>query len=146
MPKKLKIPGVEEWRGYKSDLDVRHLHSIFFGKDIDDVQEYFGGVQSIARMDELLFAPRPVFRYYVHAYARFLESDDAAEDSDSASAFLSLLEARKKRDRGSVEEVLDSLKEILAFVSHRQDHFDADVNIYGDFRARVASILDDTTQ
>ena len=135
-----QIPDKVAWEEYDKDLDVKYLHDMFFGKSIDDVQQYFGGTKSIERMDELLFAPRPVFQYYVHAFAKFVMSDKAVGDSDSASPFLSLLEVREKRDPGSVEEIFESISEALDFVASRQEYFDADVNIYDDFRDRAKRI------
>ena len=134
------VPDAQAWRGYEDDLDVRHLHRLFFGKTIHEVQQYFGEGRSIERMDELLFAPRPVFQYYVHAFAEFLRSDEAKGDPDSAGPFLTLLEAREKRDPGSVCKIYDSLKGILAFLRDRQEYFDADVSIYGNLRDRVDDI------
>jgi hypothetical protein len=88
---KRKIPGSIEWSGYKDDLDVRHAHKLFFGKPISEVQQYFGGTQSIERADELLFMPRQAFQYCVFAFADFVLSDKAIGDPDSASPFLRLL-------------------------------------------------------
>ena len=141
-PRKPKIPGVDEWRGYKSDLDVRYLHSIFFGKSNDEVQSYFEGGHSISRMDELLFAPRQVFQYYVHGFAQYLASPNAREDCDAASSFLTLLEARERRDPGSVSNIFDSLVPTLRLVVNGQKYFDADIDIYGSFRERAADILE----
>lgn len=135
-----RIPDDAAWYGYENDLDVRDLRGLFFGKSIEEVQKYFGGGQSISRMDELLFAPRPVFQYYVHAFALFLRSERAARDSDSASPFLSLLEAREERDPGSARSILHLLDSSLAFVAENQTHFDASVDIYGDFQQRARRI------
>lgn len=134
MTKKLKIPDKACWKGYDADLDVKYLCNLFFGKSVEEVQQYFGGTQSIERMDELLFSPRCVFQYYVHAFAKFVMSQKAIGDPDSASPFLSLLEAREKRDPGSVKDIYKSLSETVEFVASHQEYFDADVNIYGDFR------------
>ena len=135
-----KIPQEEEWRGYEQDLDVINLHRLFFGKSIDDVQQYFGDGWSITRMDELLFSPRPVFQYYVHAFAKYAMSHSAAGDSDTASPFLSLLEAREERDPGSVKAIYESLSETVDFIASNQEYFDADVEVYGDFEERAKQI------
>jgi hypothetical protein len=137
---RLRIPNASDWHGYESDLDVRPLHGLFFGKSIEEVQGYFGEGRSIERMDELLFAPRPVFQYYVRAFARYLMSNAAIGDSDSASPFLSLIEEREKRDPGSVRNIIHALDETLVFVANNQAYFDASVDIYGDFGERVQRI------
>lgn len=138
----LKIPDESAWYGYEEDLDVHYLHVLFYGKSIEEVQGYFGEGRSIERMDELLFAPRPVFQYYVRAFACFVMSEAAAGDSDSASPFLSLLEEREKREPGSVRIIFPALKEVLAFIAKNQAYFDAPVDIYGDFNERVRKLYE----
>ena len=59
--RKRRVPGSAEWAGYESDPAVKYAHQLFFGKSIEEVQRYFGGVQSIERADELLFMPRRAF-------------------------------------------------------------------------------------
>ena len=130
---KRKIPGSIEWSGYKDDLDVRHAHKLFFGNPISEVQQYFGGTQSIERADELLFMPRQAFQYYVFAFAEFVLSDQAIGDPDSASPFLRLRVAREERDSGSVAQVYSELLPIVEYVASHQSAYDADRNIYGSF-------------
>ncbi|MFA7174662.1 MAG: hypothetical protein WC340_14860 [Kiritimatiellia bacterium] len=136
----LQIPDESAWHGYESDLDVNYLHGLFYGKSIEEVQNHFGEGRSIERMGELLFSPRPIFQYYVRAFARFVLSPAAAGDSDSASPFLSLIEEREKRDPGSVRNIIHSLDEALTFVANNQSYFDAPVDIYGDFNEQVRRI------
>jgi hypothetical protein len=134
-----RIPGDQEWLGYDADLDVCYLHRLIFGKSIDDVVPFFAN-QCIERMDELLFAPRRVFQYYVHAFGAYLMTEGAKGESDAASPFLALLEAREKRDPGSVRNIIDSLEPYLEFLAERQEYFDAPEHIYGNFSQRVANI------
>ena len=129
-----RIPDESAWYGYEDDLDVRYMHGLFYGKSIEEVQEYFGEGRSIERAGELLFSPRPVFQYYVQAFAHFLSLQRAAGDSDSASPFLHLLEEREKLDPGSVQQIFSSLEECITFVTENQAYFDAPVEIYGDFK------------
>ncbi len=135
-----RVPDKSAWHGYRNDFDVRDLHKRFFGKSHEQVQEYFGEGSSISRMDELTFAPRPVFQYYVQSFARYVLSPAAAGDSATASAFLSLLEARDGQDAGSVEEVYPLVAKCVDFIATHQEHFDAPVHIYGSFKERCASI------
>jgi len=128
------------WYGYENDLDVRDLYETFCGKSHEQVQEYFGEGSSIGRMDELLFAPRPVFQYYVQSFAIYVMSPAAAGDPDTASAFLSLLESRDEHDAGSVKEIYPLVAKCVEFIANHQEHFDADVDIYGSFKERCASI------
>ena len=138
MPHFDRIPDESAWHGYQNDFDVRDLHERFFGKSHEEVQEYFGDGTSISRMDALLFAPRPVFQYYVQSFAMFVLSPAAAGDSATASAFLSLLEARQ--DAGSVKEIYPLVAKCVDFIATHQEHFDAPVHIYGSFQERCANI------
>jgi|SRR6185312_1482149 len=131
--REMKIPGPDAWAGYQDDLDVKYAHKLFFGKSTAEVQQYFGGVQSIERADELLFMPRRAFQYYVFAFAEFVVSNAAAGDPDSASPFLHLLVNREERDPGGVSEIYQELRPVVEFVASHQDRFDADPNIYGSF-------------
>ncbi len=140
MAKQQKIPDKEAWEGYQNDLDVKYFHELAFGKSIDDIQEYFGEGRSIERMEELLFSPRPVFQYYVFAFAKYVTSEAAKGDSSSASPFLSLLEEREKEDPGSVAEIYDSLSDVVDFVASHQEYFDANIDIYGNFKERAERI------
>ena len=140
MARKRKIPDKADWEGYEEDLDVRYFHKLVFGKTIEEVQSLFGEGRSIERMDELLFAPRRVFQYYVFAFATYVMSAQAEGDSDSASPFLALLEEREKRDPGSVSQIFSELADVVDFIAERQEYFDADPNIYGNFEERADRI------
>jgi hypothetical protein len=137
---KRKVPDKADWDGYKEDLDVRHFHKLAFGKTIDDIQQYFGGGRAIERADELLFAPRAVFQYYVFAFVKFLMGESGEGESDAASPFLSLLEEREKKDPGSVSEIYSELSEVVDFITSHQEYFDAEVDIYGLFSERAERI------
>jgi len=129
-----KVPGADAWLGYESDLDVRYAHKLMFGKSTSEVQGHFGGVMSIERADELLFMPRRAFQYYVFAFAEFVLSDGATGDADSASPFLRLLVNREKRDPGSVAQIYEDLVSVVDHVASNQIRYEADENIYGNFR------------
>jgi hypothetical protein len=138
--RKQEIPGHAEWAGYEADLDARYAHDLFFGKNMQQVQSSFGGVQSIERAGELLFVPRRVFQYYVLAFAEFVLSEQAVGDADSASPFLRLLISREQRDAGSVSEVYPELAAAVDYVAAHQERYLADPNIYGSFPDLAAEL------
>jgi len=140
MARRDKIPDKADWAGYETDLGVTHAHGIFFGKSIADVQQYFGGVQSIGRADELLFMPRRAFQYYVFAFADFVMSAGAHDDPDSASPFLRLLVAREERDPGSVSQIYARLMPTVDYIVAHQTQYDADPDIYGNFADHAARL------
>lgn len=135
-----RIPDESAWYGYEDDLDVKAMHDLFYGKSNAEVQKHFGGGSSIERADELLFAPRPVFQYYVHAFASFVVSAQAKGDPDSASPFLGLLESREERDPGSVKAIFQSLASCVDFIANNQPHFNAAIDIYGNFKERAQRV------
>ncbi|HYJ41234.1 MAG TPA: hypothetical protein VEW08_10600 [Steroidobacteraceae bacterium] len=135
--KVVKIPGNEEWSGYKDDLDARHAHGLWFGKSLDDMQPLFSGGRSIERGSELLFMPRRAFQFYVFAFAQYVMSEAAIGDPDGASCFLNYLTAREKRDPGSVAAIFSRLEQTIDFVAASQARFDASHDIYGDFTEKA---------
>lgn len=130
------IPDEMAWEGYQNDLDAMDFHRFAFGKSIDDIQEYFSERGSL-RFDEMERLPRPVFQYYIFGFAKFVTSSKAKNDSDSASIFLALLETREKEDCGCVCEIYGYLAATVDFIANNQQHFDADIEIYGSFKARA---------
>lgn len=138
--RELPIPDQLDWYGYQDDLDVRYMHSLFFGRPIDEVVHYFKGSRAIERYSELLFAPRPVFQYYIQAFVKFLMSEQAVGESDAASPFLYLLEEREKKDPGSVKDIFASLAHCVDYVANNQAWFEADEDIYGSFEEKAGRI------
>ena len=130
------IPGPTDWAGYEDDLDVKYAHGLFYGKTKSEVLEYFATNDIVCsdRADELLYAPRGAFQYYVFAFADFVLSDAAIGNPNTASPFLNLLLHREEQDPGSVREVYSRLAPVVAFVTENQERFDADLEIYGNFR------------
>ncbi len=135
-----KIPGAEDWAGYKDDIDARHAHAFWSGKSLDELQTHFSGGRSIERGSELLFMPRRAFQFYVFAFAQYVMSNAAIGDSDAASTFLNNLIAREKRDPGSVAQMLDRLEPTVDFVAASQSRFEASHDIYGDFAEKAAEL------
>ena len=134
------IPTEAEWAGHEGDLDVQYAYRLLYGKTVEEAMPCFVDNRSIERADELGFAPRRVFQYYVFAFVRYLSSPASEGDSDCASVFLRLLLRRETDDRGSVAEIFDALREAVDHVANNQSFFDADVEIYGDFRDLAAEI------
>lgn len=139
-PRPLRIPDKTDWAGYADDLDVQDLHRLFFGKSNAEVERFFGNGQAINRADELLFAPRRVFQYYIQAFAACLLSDAAMGDSDAASTFLSLLAAREERDPGSVAIIYPVLEDTINFIASHQAYYAANPAVYGSFAERAQHI------
>jgi hypothetical protein len=136
------IPGDKDWEQDPLDDDVAWLYRLISGKSHIEVQEHFANGNFGERMCELLFAPRPVFHYYIQSAAMYLLSkhDDGDGNAEAASAFLHHLVAREKRDPGSLAAVYPLLKPSIDHVASRQSVFDAKTEIFGDFSKLAAEI------
>ena len=140
MARPSQVPGEAEWSGYEDDLDVRYAYHLYFGKTTDEVKYDFRDLV-IERAGELRLAPRAVFQYYVFAFVDLFDSPgESIGQSDCASVFLDLLCDRERRDPGSVAEIYPQLCETVEHVASNQAFYDADVDIYGDFRDHAAEL------
>ena len=128
------MPDEAAWAGHEEDLDVRYAYRLYFGKTTDEVMYDFRE-HVIERALELRLAPRPVFQYYVFAFVDlFASPGESAEQADCASVFLEMLRDRERADPGSVAELYAELRPTVEHVANHQAIYDADLDIYGDFR------------
>ncbi len=135
-----RIPDAADWVGCEGDVEARYARGVLFGKSIDEVMYDFRDFTS-ERACELLAVPRPVFQYYVFAFVPlFASPGESAEQADCASVFLHLLCDREKRDPGSVAQIHAELRATVDHVANSQAFFDADIDIYGDFRDHAAEL------
>jgi len=132
-------PTEDDWRGSEDDPDVCWFYRLVHGRPFEEIVQLFKDNAS-ERSSELLFAPRTVFQYYVHAFGQYVISKDAEGESDAAGPFLNLLENREQRDPGSVREIFQSLGQFVDFVAVRQAYFDAPEDIYGSFQEQAQRI------
>jgi len=137
------VPDQTDWAGYEADLEGRWAYRLLFGKSIDEVRYEFRDTAAIERSVELIGAPRPVFQYYVFAFVSLFESPvESAGESDCASAFLRLLCNRERDDPGCVAEIYPELRSTVEHVATNQAFYDADLDIYGDFRDLAAELAE----
>jgi hypothetical protein len=142
MPSTFPIPSDKDWEQEPLDDDVAWLYRLISGKSHVEVQEHFADGNFGERMGELLFAPRPVFQYYIQFAGMYLLSkhDDCDGNAESASAFLSHLVAREERDPGSVAAIYPQLEPCIEHVTNCQSVFEAPIEIFGDFSILAAQI------
>lgn len=139
----LRIPTSQDWEDHPEDLDWAYARKIFFGKSLEQAMPLFAE-NPIERAEELRFMPRAPFQYYIRAYARYLmlpEAQHKGEPYSAASCFLNLLEDKLKQGAAYVTPEL--LRELLPALEHlavRQQAFDADVDIFGDFTEQARRI------
>lgn len=135
-----RVPEESDWAGYEEDLDAQYAHRLMFGKTMEELLYSFRDLP-IERGSELRFMPRRAFQYYVFTFVRLFASPaESLGQSTCADVFLSLLCEREAVDPGSVAEIYPRLRATVQHVAANQAFFDADVDIYGDFRERAAEI------
>jgi hypothetical protein len=142
MKSMLTIPSEEDWGDYKSDLDQKYAHEIFFGKSLEEtIPDFERNV--IERVDELRFMPTIPFRYYLLALRNYVTSKSALANDmapDAASSFLNLIAEKLRDSFDSIAPVMDEIMPAVEYVASNQEAYDADVDIYGDFAAKLAEI------
>jgi len=98
---------------------------------------------ALIAQEDVSYMPYLPFKFYVQVYMDYLESEDSKGDADAASCFFSLIKFRrsdlKRSGNGHMEQVTRLLKKIRG----RQDWFDADEDIYGNFPSRVDEAIED---
>lgn len=142
MASALQIPTEQDWGDYKSDFDQKDAYKVFFGKSFGEaIPDFERNV--IERANELQFiAPTP-FRYYMLAMRNYVMSKNVLSNtmaSDAASCFLRLVKLKLLESPETIMPIMDELMPALEYVGENQAIFDADIDIYGDFREKVAEI------
>jgi hypothetical protein len=91
--------------------------------------------------EDMVWMPRPCFRFYVLAYTNYLMSESSRGDHDGANCFFGLVECRKDDIRGSSELVIGEIAKTLEKLKDGQGWYDAPEEIYGSFNDRALSCL-----
>ena len=113
---KSQPPNAAAWEHAASDFDAAYARKMFFGKT--------------RREGELMFAD-------LHSYMDYLTSASAQDDPDGASCFISLVKSRATEIRSGKPNVMSRVTAILDHLASRQDWYDADPSIYGDFKEQA---------
>ena len=136
----MNIPTEIDWRSEPWDLDIPYAYKHFFGKDLQEAFDLFVD-NSLYDQEDIMFMPLPCFRYYVLAYTNYLLSEQSKGDSDGASCFFGLVECRKDDIRSSSEQLVAQIIITLKNLHENQEWYDADENIYGNFKDRSINCL-----
>ena len=139
----MKIPSKSEWGDIENDnLDAECAVNQFAGKSLDDAQKMFRE-NALYYQEDLISMPPIAFNCYALAFAKYVLSDYAESDSDGASSFLHMIiELLQKNRLLASLETVSVLLDTAKFVSNRQDFYDADIDIYGDFSELYNKIIE----
>ena len=137
----MRVPTENDWGDYRTDLDTKYAHDLFAGRTNEEMQTYFRR-NPIEKTGELRWMPPVPFRYYVLGFRDFVMARDFEflSGSDAASCFLGLVLEKLENQPSDIIPVLPELLPALEYVAENQAQFDADRNIYGDFREKLARI------
>lgn len=139
----MSIPNKKAWGVIRKDsLDEEHAYKQFFGLSVSEAQKKFKE-NALFYQEDLYYMPLAVFSYYVYAYINHIISEDSFEDSDGASAFMSLVLWQLEDESEYIidDELMKKLIKTSELVSNRQEYYDADVDIYGSFKETYEKIL-----
>lgn len=136
------MPTEADWEGRQDvDPDIAYAHWIFAGKTNDEVQVCFYK-NVIERADELQWMPTTPFQYYIFGFRDFVVAGRFAflDSSDAASSFLRLIEYKLEHQPDDILPVIDELMPAVSYVAKNQSLFEANLEIYGNFRERADRI------
>jgi hypothetical protein len=140
----IHIPDRAAWGALPTDdLDLAAAFRRFYGKTNEQLAEDFK--QSvIERADDLRWMPPIPFQYYILGYRDLLVQQAFGEldAPDAASCYLRLIEQKLESAPETIAPVMPQLLDSVAFISENQALFDADPDIYGDFREKRKHIED----
>ncbi len=137
-----KIPTEKEWFGYQNDIDARYAHKIFYGKSNEEMQSALRD-NVLERVDEIRFMPIGAFQYYIFGLRDYVIRQNFGyyDASDSASCFLGLILEKLQKSPEYILPVIPELMADIEFVVSNQDIYEADEEIYGDFKNLYQQIV-----
>ncbi|MBU2714152.1 hypothetical protein, partial [Zooshikella harenae] len=133
---KHKIPDESSWGEYHTDLDVAAAHSMFAGKTNEEMQKEFKK-NIIERCSDIRWMPIVPFQYYIFGLKHYIDSGDFSDFNkpDAASCFIELVLDKLNESPEYLDSIILELMPTLKYIAENQDWFEADIDIYGDFKA-----------
>ena len=135
-------PGLSEWGSESPDLDESYARRVFFGKSIEETFPLFER-NVIERASELRFMPAPCFQYYMLAFRDYVLLHSTLNNDmapDAASCFIGLTLEKLDRDPDAILPLIPEILPALRHLALHQNEYDADLDIYGDFKEKLAEI------
>lgn len=140
-----KIPSKEDW-GDLSDRDVFEAFEFFSGKSNDELQSAFKR-NVMQRCSNLRWMPIYPFSYYILGLKQYIESNDHGllDLPDAVSCFIELVEEKATANSNEMKLIYSKIKEFVEHLVSHQMQYEADIDIYGDFKengVRIAALLE----
>ena len=138
----MKIPDKADWEEAWTGLDEASAFQNFYGKTLKEALRLFEDCALIYQED-LVYMPETAFKYYVRAYIHYLASERSRGDSDGANCFIGLMKTRLRDHPNWLSGSWRQIELVLRRIAdHQEDFFDAKHSIYGDFRKKVESLIE----
>lgn len=137
----LNIPCEEDWENYSYDMDIADAYENFSGKSNDEMQLEFKK-NVIERSSDLGWMPMVPFQYYIFGFKRYIDVGDfnSFDKPDAASCFIRLVQTKLLERPEYVRPILPKLMPTLEYIANNQESFEADLDIYGDFKEILHNI------
>src|SRR5271163_62939 len=139
--KTMPVPTEADWGNNHDDLDQEYAHKLFAGRTNEEMLPHFHR-NVIERTDELRWMPEIPFRYYMLGFRDFVMAGDFQQlkASDAASCFLGLVLEKLGKQPAEILPIMLQLLPAIRHVATNQASFEADENIYGNFKEQLKRI------
>lgn len=141
------IPTREDWVGIDQNLDRKYAYESFAEKSLDEVELYFKN-NIIEACSDIRWMPIKPFQYYLILLKDFIDKGDFGEFSkpDAVNCFLDIILEKLENKRGYILPVITQLLPTIKYITSHQIEFEADIDIYGDFKLTYQKIMDLTRE
>ena len=146
----MNIPTEEDWLNWPAgverpmDLDEEYARRRFAGKSFEEALQLFQTTNVLSCCEDVSYMPPVPFRYYMLVFKAHVLAEGESKDKwtapDAASSFLNLVKQKLKTEIDSIAPIMKDLLPAIEFVAMNQERYDADRDIYGDFREQLARI------
>jgi hypothetical protein len=140
----MEIPTDSDWEdaAEADDLDLPYAYQAFGGKSNSEIQPLLKA-DPLERSFEIWAMPIKPFQYYILGFRDFVLSRDFEflTGSDAASGYLRLVQRKLKTHPHFIAPIFPSLAQSIEYISNNQSNYDADLDIYGDFRELANEIF-----
>lgn len=137
----LNIPDENDWGQKEGNLDFKWAKKNFFGRSISGAKSRFHR-NIIESCSELRYMSRKPFQYYIFSLVEFIKDDnfDQFDSADVASCFLSLIKEKLEAEPDDILPIYNELLPTIKSVAKNQQHYNAPLDIYGDFTSTFSEI------
>jgi hypothetical protein len=133
------VPTELGWHIYPDDEDGLWARDELMGLDeIHASEKLISSGSSYAEWLE--FSPKQPFQFYLKVMLKYLLSDTSKNDFGVSSSLFSFLPRKIENCPECFEGIEDILSDILFEIAKKQNFYDADIDLFGDFSEHASAI------